>query len=229
VISSSTVTTRPPSQSPTQASGATVAVGVAVRVSAALAVALLVAALVGVRLEVAVGVPVAVDVAVGVAVRVSAALAVALLVAALVGVRLEVAVGVPVAVDVAVGVVVPVADAVGEAVSVPVGTGVGGVGVREKGEENSDVLPFMSVLVAVTCGPLSGPSNDQLPSLVETEPSKMRPSSSASEKMSTAQGAQDVPRSGPIPVMVGGWTSSLASLRRAIPAIVLEWMEFPRS
>ena len=117
-----------------------------------------------------------------------------------------------------VGVDVRVGDAVDEDVGLSVGVG----DVTEKGAENSEVLLLMSVLVAVTCGPLTGPLNVQLPSLVKTDPSNTRPSSSASEKMSTAQGAQDVPWSGPMPRMVGGARLSLGLVRRWMPRAPLE-------
>jgi hypothetical protein len=76
-------------------------------------------------------------------------------------------------VDVGVG----VADAVDEDVGLWVGVG----DATEKGAENSEVLLLMSVLVAVTCGPLTGSLNVQVPSSVNTDPSNTRPSSSASE------------------------------------------------
>ena len=80
-----------------------------------------------------------------------------------VGVRELLGVRVGVLVNVDFGVRVRVAVNVG-------GTGVGlgvGVGVgRATGAENSEVLLLTSVLVAVTCGPLTGPLNVQLPSLV---------------------------------------------------------------
>jgi hypothetical protein len=63
-------------------------------------------------------------------------------------------------------------------VSVDVGFVALGVAVgvdRENGAENSEVLSLMSMLVAVACGPLSGPLKVQLPSSVSTEPSKTRP------------------------------------------------------
>ena len=123
-----------------------------------------------------------------------------------------------------------VADAVRVRVRVAVGgagvlVGLGdvlGVGeVSENGIENGDVLLLMSVLVAVTFGPLSGPLKVQLPSLVNTTPSKRRPSSCESAKISTIQGAQAVPCRGSMPSIVGGARSSLAPLRSAMPAAVL--------
>ena len=147
-----------------------------------------------------VGVGVGVGVAEGLGLAVAARLGVAVTVEGGVDVTDEGGVDVAVEgdVDVAVegDVAVAVECVVGVAVVVPVGVG----DVTENGAENSEVLLLMSVLVAVTCGPLSGPSNVQLPSLVKTEPSNTRPSSSESEKISTAQGAQEVPCSGPMPV-----------------------------
>jgi hypothetical protein len=155
-----------------------------------------------------------VAVAVGVLVRVAVP----------VGVGVRVGVGVGVWVGVAVGVLVRVTVLLGVAVRVAVGLGEGvGVGVgRKKGAENAEVLLLMSVLVAVTCGPLTGPLNVQLPSLVKTEPSKTRPSSSESEKISTAHGAHAVPWSGPLPTMTGGARLSLPLLMSTMPAASLE-------
>jgi hypothetical protein len=161
----------------------------------------------GVRVAVAELVTVAVRVTVAVALRVGVGLAlrVAVGVEELVGVALDVEIRVGVRVAVEVGIAT---------VALGVGVGVS----NENGAENSEVLLLMSVLVAVTCGPLSGPLKVQLPSVVKTEPSKTRPSSSESEKISTVQLAHDVPCSGPTPSIIGNPRSSLASPRRRIPA-----------
>jgi hypothetical protein len=50
---------------------------------------------------------------------------------------------------------------VGDAVNEDVGLSVGVGDVSENGAENSDVLLLMSVLVAVTCGPLTGSLNEE--------------------------------------------------------------------
>src|SRR5262249_8033735 len=116
----------------------------------------------------------------------------------------------------AVGVDGAVAVCVGVSVAV-VALGLG-VGVTsENGAENSDVLLLMSVFVAVTFGPLSGPSNVQLPSLVNTEASKTRPCPSESEKISTAHGAHAVPCSGSLPTIVGGARLSFAFCTSRMP------------
>ncbi len=79
--------------------------------------------------------------------------------------------------DVGLAVGVRVGEAVGDGVTVRVFVGVGvcvrvGVAVvRVTGKENWEVLPFRSVLVAVTFGPCNDWLYVQLPSLVKTEPS----------------------------------------------------------
>src|SRR5215470_8266514 len=194
VISSLVETMWPPLQSPTHGAAVAVAVGLTDDVTVGVAVPLVVVA------------AVADCVAAAVRVAVAGALGVTVTDAAPVAVRVDSDVGV----CVRVAVEVPVAG--GE----PVGV------ARETGAENGEVLLLISVLVAVTCGPLSGPLNVQLPSLVNTDPSNTRPSSSESEKISTAQGAHDVPCSGSRPSIVGGARLSLALLSRVMPAPSLE-------
>ena len=200
----------------------TVGVAVAVRSTLGVALADRVEVTVAVALEDAVRVLVGDEERVPVADGLRVGVAVAKPVAVAVRVTVEVALRVGVAVEELVGVSLDVGVRVGVRVAVDVGiaTVALGVGVwvnRENGAENSEVLLLMSVLVAVTCGPLSGPLKVQLPSVVKTEPSKTRPWLSASEKISTVQWAHEVPCSGPMPSMIGNPRSSLPPLRRAIP------------
>jgi hypothetical protein len=199
-----------------------VTVAVAVRATVGVGLAYRVEVTVGVALEDAVRVLVGDEERVPVADGLRVGVAVAEPVAVAVRVTVEVALRVGVAVEELVGVSLDVGVRVGVRVAVDVGiaTVALGVGVwvnRENGAENSEVLLLMSVLVAVTCGPLSGPLKVQLPSVVKTEPSKTRPWLSASEKISTVQWAHEVPCSGPMPSMIGNPRSSLPPLRRAIP------------
>ena len=211
-----------------------VAVRLAVAVAEVVAVAVREAVAVALGADVAdeVAVDVAVGVRVGVAVLDEEAVRVAVRLAVAVAVTEPVAVTVREAVDVALGADVADQVAVDVAVWVRVRVGVGGTGVgdrlgdavgvgdvSENGAENGDVLWLMSVAVAVMCGPLSGPLKVQLASLVvKTVPSKTRPSSSESEKMSTAHGTQAVPWSGAMPSIVGGARLSLPPWTSAIPA-----------
>jgi hypothetical protein len=95
------------------------------------------------------------------------------------------------------------------------------------------VLPNLSVAVAVTLGPVnwSRLSNRKTPDgSAVALPSQTRPSSSASEKISTSQPGQAVPETDAAPavVIIGGASAPAGPLGSSMPEPALPWIELRR-
>ena len=98
------------------------------------------------------------------------------------------------------------------------GPELGGDYQRKRIGELRDVLPRLSVAVAVTNGPFTLPGKFQLPEpSAVANPSKVRPSFASSEKTSTLQPGQAVPEADPTSGDNGAGMPALPPACRAMP------------